>query len=132
MTSFDKSIVVGFVSDLSKKAKYGIKGEKPLAVIAALKYIQENKFLGKRLSELLAEPHCKFVRRIFLDLAKTYSPIVEPDTSWDLIAEKKGELKDAIQQFRGGNVDEAFSKLATEEIESLLRGYITYLTPQKN
>ena len=37
MTSSDKSIVVGFVSELSAKAGYGIGGEKPLAIIAVLK-----------------------------------------------------------------------------------------------
>ena len=128
MTSSDKSIVVGFFSELSKKADYGIKGEKPLAVIAALKYLSENKIGGKRLLDLLAAPHINPVKRIFIDLARTYSPINEPDTSWDLIAGKKGELRDTILEFRAGDVNEAFSKLTPKEVEELLRSYINYLT----
>ena len=131
MTSSNKSIVVGFVSELSKKAVYGVRGEKPLAVIAILKYLNENNITGKRMLELLAEPHAKVVRSIFIDLAREHSSIKEPDTSWDLIAGKRRELQDAIQQFREGDVNEAFSKLTPEEIESLLKSYVYYLTRNK-
>ena len=131
MTSSDKSIVAGFVSELSKKAEYEIRGEKPLAVIATLKYLHENNITGKRLLELLAEPHAKAIKSIFLDLAREHSSIKEPDTSWDLIAGKRRELQDAIQQFRAGDVNEAFSKLTPKEIESLLKSYVNYLTHNK-
>lgn len=128
MTSSDKSIAAGFVSELSKKAEYGIRGEKPLAVIATLKYLHENNITGKRLLELLAEPHAKAIKSIFLDLAREHSSIQEPSTSWDLIAGKRGELRDIIQGFNAGAVNEAFSKLTPEEIESLLHSYLDYLT----
>jgi hypothetical protein len=131
LTSSDKSIVAGFVSELSKKAEYGIRGEKPLAVIAALKYIQENNISGKKLLELLAEPHAKVIRSIFLDLTKEYSSIKEPNTSWEIIAGKKRELQEAVLQFHAGNVNEAFSKLKTEETESLLKSYLNYMTLKK-
>jgi len=131
LTSSDKSIVAGFVSELSKKAEYEIRGEKPLAVIATLKYLHENNITGKRLLELLAEPHAKAIKSIFLDLAREHSSIKEPDTSWDLIAGKRRELQDAIQQFRAGDVNEAFSKLTPKEIESLLKSYVNYLTHNK-
>lgn len=131
MTSSDKSIAAGFVSELSKKAEYGIRGEKPLAVIATLKYLHENNITGKRLLELLAEPHAKAIKSIFLDLAREHSSIKEPDTSWDLIAGKRRELQDAIQQFRAGDVNEVFSKLTPKEIESLLKSYVNCLTHNK-
>lgn len=131
MTSSDKSIVAGFISELSKKAEYGIRGEKPLAVVATLKYLQDNGITGKRLLELLAEPHVKAVRHIFIDLARECSLIKEPETSWDLIVGKRRELQDAIQQFRAGDVSEAFSKLTLEETQSLLKSYVNYLTRNK-
>jgi len=99
-----------------------------LAVIATLKYLHENNITGKRLLELLAEPHAKAIKSIFLDLAREHSSIQEPSTSWDLIAGKRGELRDIIQGFNAGAVNEAFSKLTPEEIESLLHSYLDYLT----
>ncbi len=131
MTSFDKSIVEGFVSELSKRAKYGIRGEKPLAVIAPLKYLRENNISGKKLLELLAEPHAEVIRRIFLDLTRDFSSIREPGTSWNKITGKERELQSSVLQFQAGNLDEAFSKLASEETDSLLGSYLNYLTLNK-
>jgi hypothetical protein len=127
LTSSDKSIVAGFLSELSKRAEYGIRGEKPLAMIAALKYLHENNITGKSLLGLLSAPHARKIRTIFLDLAKLHSSIEEPSTSWDIITGKQGELQDAILQFHAGNVNEAFSKLTPEETESLLKSYMNYL-----
>lgn len=131
MTSSDKSIVAGFVSELAQKAEYGIRGEKPLAIIASLKYLHENRIMGKRLLDLLAEPHANLIRSIFLNLAKEHSPIKEPTTSWDLITGNGREIQEAIQQFRAGDVNKAFSKLTPEETESLLKSYVNYLTRKK-
>ncbi|MCJ7422968.1 hypothetical protein MUP01_01695 [Candidatus Bathyarchaeota archaeon] len=131
VTSSDKSIIAGFVSELSTKAEYGIRGEKPLAIIAVLKYTHESKILGRTLLELLSEPHAKFVRRVFLGLAETYSSIVEPQVSWDLIAGRNRELQSSIMQFRAGDVNKAFSNLTAEETESLINSYIGYLSKEK-
>ena len=131
LTSSDKSIIVGFVSQLSTSADYGIRGEKPLAIISVLKYKHESKVLGGTLLELLSEPHAKSVRSIFLDLAERYSPIAEPQTSWDLIAGRSGELQSSIMQFRAGDVNRAFSNLTAEETELLLNSYIKHLAKEK-
>jgi len=131
LTSSDKSILAGFISELAKKAEYGVRGEKPLAMISTLKYVYENNIKGKKLLELLVEPHVKDIGGIFRDLAKTCSPIEEPDTSWDIITGKQRELQDAVLQFRAGNVNEAFSKLTPEETESLLKSYLNYLSHTK-
>ena len=128
----DKSIVASFVSELSKKAKYGLRGEKPLAVVAVLKYLHENNINGKKLLELLAEPYAKAIRRTFLDLAREFSPITEPTTSWDIIAGRRSELQDAVQQFRAGDVNAAFSNIAPEEIDSLLNSYNRYFFETRN
>ena len=128
LTSSDKSIIVGFVSELMKKADFGIRGEKPLAIIAVLKYKHENNMLGGTLLELLSEPHAKFIRLAFLSLAKSYSSIVEPQTSWDKIVGRSRELQSSIIQFRSGDVNKAVSNLTREETESLLSSYIDYLS----
>jgi len=120
-----KTIVAEFIQKLIGRAYYGIKGEKPIAVIAALKYLHENKIVGKRLLVLFDGPDAENIRRIFVDLAKRYSSISEPSTSWNTITGKNRELQNAIQQF--SNVNEAFSKLTQEEIGSLLEGYIRRL-----
>jgi hypothetical protein len=131
LTSSNKSIVAGFILELAKKADYGVRGEKPLAIIAALKYLHENDVVGKKLLELLAEPHAKVVKSNFLDLAREHSSIKEPGTSWNLIAGKQRELQNAIQQFRAGDVNEAFAKLTPQETESLLKSYVNHLTRSK-
>lgn len=120
-----KSTVVDFIIELSMKAKLGIRGEKPLAVIAALKHLSETETKGISLLALFDGPRAKSIRSIFLDLADQYSVIKEPSSSWDTIAGKNRELQDAILQF--GTVDEAFSKLTFEEIEVLLESYMRKL-----
>jgi len=127
LQSSAKSTVAGFVSELSRKARYGIRGEKPLAVIAALKYLDEKGLTGKRLLELLVEPHARETRRHFLYLAENYGRIMEPVSSWDVITGKQRELQDATKGFRAGDVNEAFSRLTAEEIKSLVRSYCDYL-----
>lgn len=113
-----KFTVADFLQKLCQKAYYGIEGEKPIAVIAALKYLYEKKLTGKRLLELLDESQ---VKEIFKDLAYRYSRISNPSTSWDVITGKNKELQNAIM--KSANVDEAFSKLTLEEIKSLLDIY---------
>jgi len=120
-----KSIVVDFVFELCQRAKYGLRGEKPLALIAALKYLYENKIVGKPLLVIFDDPDANKARKIFIDLAKRHGRISEPSNSWNVITGKNRELQNAIQQF--GNVDQAFSKLTFEEIELLLKNYMKKL-----
>ena len=127
MTTSAKSIIASFISDLSTKARYGLRGEKPLAVISILKYLNENNIAGKTLLELLAEPHEKYIRRIYARLANEIGSIKEPLTSWDLLVRKTRELKDTTLQFKYGDVNDAFSKLDTGEIEQMNNNYSKYL-----
>jgi len=111
-----------FMSELINRASYGLKGEKPIAVIAALKYLDENKLLGKRLSELFP-PHTNELRPYFIDLAKRYSSLSNPSSSWSVIV--AGEIQNSIRTF--DDVDKAFSELTEEEIKLLLAGYVRRL-----
>jgi hypothetical protein len=122
-----RSTVAGFIIELSQKAGYGIRGEKPLAIIAALKYLHDYKIIGKGLLELLEEPHSKTIRSIFITLAKQCKKITDPSSSWNVITGKNRELQNAICKFRDGDVNKAFSQLKPEEIERLLTSYIDRL-----
>ena len=120
--SFAKATVAEFVSELMRRAKYGIRGEKPLAIIAALKYLDEKQLIGQRLLELFP-PHTHKVRSYFIDLADRYSRLDDPSNSWSVVV--SGEIQNSIRGF--GNVDEAFRRLTAEEIRSLLERYIRNL-----
>lgn len=124
LTSSAKSIIASFIVELSVRADFGIRGEKPLAVIAALKYLSENKISGKTLTTLLHERDAKNVRSIFIDLAKQHSHLKDPSNSWNVITGKNKELQYAIQEYRYGDVNKAFSKLTLEETEALLNKYM--------
>ncbi len=119
----DKTIVASFMIELMGKARYGIKGEKPLALIATLKYLHENGVVGVKFLDLLTKPHIRAIRSFFLELAREHSPIREPATSWDVITGKTRELQGAIRQFRSGDVNLALANLNPEEIEALLHTY---------
>ncbi|KPV62824.1 MAG: Endodeoxyribonuclease RusA [Candidatus Bathyarchaeota archaeon BA1] len=122
-----KLTVADFMQKLCQRARYGIQGEKPIAIIVALKYIYENpQLVGKHLLELFDDPkHESQVREIFIDLAKRHGRIGEPVTSWSVITGKNRELQNAIM--KSANVNEAFSELTLEEINQLLELYIQTL-----
>lgn len=138
--SDEKQIVMDFMNDLIEKADYGIRGEKPLAIIAALKYLNTNNISGKTLSVLFPKPRAGRIRRtrifihpypqiriIFTDLVKQSGSISDPSASWNNIV---SELPKSIGDFnfeRKCNINQAFSKLTLEEICSLLEGYMKSL-----
>lgn len=130
-TTSARSTVAGFIIELSRKAGYGIRGEKPLAVIAALKYLHDYRIVGKGLLELLEPPHSRIIRSIFMNLAKQSEKITEPSSSWSVITGKGRELQNAICDFRNGDVNKAFSNLTAEETESLLNSYLGYIFKEK-
>jgi hypothetical protein len=129
LSSNNKSIVQGFLSELAERAKFGIQGEKPIAILAILKYIHENHVTGKTLFELLSEPHLFKIRTTYIDLAKCYSSnkISNPISSWSVITGKSRDLQHAIVGSKTGNVNLAMSKLSSDEIESLLVNYLKEL-----
>jgi hypothetical protein len=119
-----KSIVEGFMDWLCGRAYYGIHGEKPIAVIAALKRLFDEKIAGKSLLEVLP-PHSQDVKPIFVYLARRYSNIQNPSSSWDVITGPNRELQKAIETFP--KVGIAFSKLTIEEIRILHEKYMSSL-----
>lgn len=126
--SLTTSIVASFVSELIDRASYGIKGEKPLAIIAALKYLHDNEISGVELLDLIEGwDHSDDVRSVFITLAENSKKITSPSGSWSVITGSQKELQNAIRLFGPGDVNKAFSQLKPEEIESLLNSYMKRL-----
>lgn len=126
-----KLTVAEFMIELSRRARYGIRGEKPIALIAALQYVYRNRRIAKRLVELFNDPqHSLHVRKTFIDLANQFGRISEPSTSWNVITGKNREIQKAITQFP--DVDMAFSKLTLEEVKSLSETFVQRLEKAAN
>ena len=122
--TMSKIVVASFIIQLANRAAYGLKGEKPLALIATLSYLDETKISGVKLLDLLnGDEHSNSVKSIFVELAKKTRKIIEPNISWDVITGSNKELQNSIIEFKDGNVNDAFAKLSSEEIQSLLRSY---------
>jgi len=121
------SIINNFMSELIERAWYGIKGEKPLATIAALKFLHDNEIFQIELLNLIEGNYSSNVRRIFINLAKKSKKIKDPSSSWSVITGSNRELQNAIKQFGYGDVNKAFSELTKKEIETLLNNYLRRL-----
>ncbi|MDG6221878.1 MAG: DUF6308 family protein [Candidatus Bathyarchaeota archaeon] len=122
------SIVSSFINSLIDRAKYGVNGEKPLALISALKYLHNNEIFGIELLDIIdSGEHSDKVKDHFISLAENYQKIKNPSGSWSIITGSQKELQNAIRLFGPGDVNKAFSELKLEEIESLLNIYVKRL-----
>jgi hypothetical protein len=122
-----KSVVENFVRELCQRARYRIRGEKPIAVVAILKYLIDQKIVGKCFLEIFLKPeHIQKIKAGFLDLAYGYSNLKDPIASWNNIAGENGELQEIVRGSKD-QVDKAFSELTGEDIQSLYREYMTTL-----
>lgn len=110
-------IVSMFFDELSGKARYGVRGEKPLAVLAVLQYLYDTKQMGVKFLHLLDYPYYEKVRKTFLKLAEEYGSISEPASSWGVITGSGMELQNAIRD--NGKVNQAIADLSQKEIETL-------------
>ena len=115
--SDSSSIVVDFYNDLCSSAKYGKRGEKPLAVYAAVKYLYETKQTGIRFLSLLVSPKKNEIKRVFIDVAKRYGNLKSPSGSWSVITGSDLELQNKIRD--NGKVNHAFADLSRTNIELL-------------
>lgn len=109
-----QSNVIMFFNDLSNKAHYGIRGEKPVAVLAVLKYLMDTRQIGVKFLDLLDYPYYEKVRRIFIDLAGEYGEFTDPVASWGVITGVTLELQNAIVE--NGMVNQAVADLSQKEI----------------
>jgi len=119
------NIVIDFFDDLRSRAKLGEKGEKPLAVLAVIKYLMDTKQIGIRFLDLLDFPYYEKVRKTFIELAEKYGALSNPSSSWGVITGTNRELQNAILD--NGMVNQALYAFSPSEIETtyslLLRKY---------
>ena len=118
-THNSSDIVIDFFNELSSRARYGIKGEKPIALLAALKYMMNTKQIGIKFLDLLDYPYYEKVRVNFIELAERYGSLESPSSSWSVTTGVNRELQNAI--IDNGRVNEAIADLSPTEIEKLYK-----------
>ena len=104
-----------FIEMLSSQARFGLRGEKPLAVIAALKYVCESTQTGIGLLALMEnETHSRAIRNRFIALANLYGRTSNPENSWSVITGgDRFELQTAVKS--SPDLDKSISSLTLEQ-----------------
>jgi hypothetical protein len=117
----------GFIEMLSAQARFGLRGEKPLAVIAALKYLCESNQTGIGLLTLIEnETYSRAVRNRFIALANLYGRLSNPENSWVVITGgDRFELQTAVKN--DPDLDKNISSLTLEQTCSLSREFVQNL-----
>lgn len=119
-----------FIEKLVDPAHYGLYGEKPLAVIAALKHIQNlqpSPTLRASLTELITSPiPASSIKRKFMTLANQTGKLKDPDASWGNIVK---ELPSILR--RNKSVDESFRTLTRERVDEIIERYLKKLEAEK-
>ena len=113
-----------FIQMLSSQTRFGLRGEKPLAVIAALRYLCESVQTGIGLLALIEnETHSRAVRRRFIALGNMYGKISNPENSWSVITGgDRFELQTAVNG--SPDLDKSISSLTLEQTCSLSREFV--------
>jgi len=116
-----------FIGMLSSQARFGLRGEKPLAVIAALKYLCESTQTGIGLAELIeSESHSRAIRNRFIALANLYGRTSNAENSWNVITGgDRFELQTAVKG--SPDLDESISSLTLEQTCLLSREFVQNL-----
>src|SRR5271155_104928 len=116
-----------FIEMLSSQARFGLRGEKPLAVIAALKYLCESTQTGIGLLALLEnETYSRAIRSRFVALGNLYGRILSPENSWSVITGgERFELQTAVKS--SPDLDKSVSSLTLEQVCSLSREFVQNL-----
>jgi len=119
-----------FIEMLSSQARFGLRGEKPLAVIAALKYLCESSQTGIGILALLEnETYSRAVRNRFIALANMYGRISNPENSWVAITGgDRFELQTAVKS--SSDLDKSVSALTVEQTCLLSREFVQKLAEQ--
>jgi hypothetical protein len=119
-----------FIEMLSSQARFGPRGEKPLAVIAALRYLCESTQTGIGLLALMEnETHSRAIRNRFIALANLYGQISNPENSWNVITGgDRFELQTAVRS--SPDLDKSISSLTLGQTCLLSREFVQNLFDQ--
>lgn len=115
-----------FIDKLARQAHLGLFGEKPLAIIAAIKFINSGFIEGRpvhnaSLTELLKNTiTANAIKSKFMDLNKK-GKLKAPDWSWSNIVSSKAELVYVLKEHK--SVDESFRNLTNDETSFILQKY---------
>lgn len=119
-------LINNFLQSLVLRARLGLHGEKPLAVLATLRYLSSVGSQRLKLSELLDNPtHSSRIKRLFLDLASQYGEISNPSNSWSVITGRARELQRAAES--NSLTDQAFSSIGQDEAKALYEQWLSML-----
>jgi hypothetical protein len=123
--------VRSFIETLSSQARFGLRGEKPLAVIAALKYLCESTQSGIRLSTLIEnETYLRAIKNRFIALANMYGRISNPENAWTAIT--GGERFELQTEVRSSpDVDKSVSFLTLEQTCTISSEFVKKLAEQR-
>ena len=105
-----------FYDSLVKAADFKEHGEKPILLMAILKYMIDKNQYGADLLELLRIKHARFYKQSFYRLAQ--DRLANPVSSWNQII-TKFEMKEEAEKFSEGDVSEAFAKLTPKAVQAL-------------
>lgn len=119
-----------FIEVLSSQARFGLRGDKPIAVVAALKYLCESTQTGIGLLSLLEnETYSRAVRNRFIALANMYGRTSNPESSWIMITgADRFELQTDVKG--SSEVDRSVSVLTVEQACLLSREVVQKLAGQ--
>ncbi|MFW9907512.1 MAG: hypothetical protein ACFFEF_02975 [Candidatus Thorarchaeota archaeon] len=129
-----KELVSGFYEFLVKESeKKGARGEKPIFLMATLKYLIQNNLYGLSLNEMMYIQHLRLIKGQFIRLAS--HRMREPESSWRRLTNPNTfEMKNQVQRYisKYGDVSGAFSKLKPGEAQQLLNGFMLRLSAKKS
>ena len=116
-----------FIEMLSSQARFGLRGEKPLAVIAAIKYLCESTRTGIGLLALMEnETYSRAIRNRFIALANLYGRTSNPENSWSVITGgDRFELQTAVKS--SPDLDKSISSLTLKQTCLLSREFVQNL-----
>ncbi len=119
-----------FIDLLSSQARSGLRGEKPLAVLAALKYLCESAQTSIGLLALMEnETHSRAIRHRFIALANMYGRFPNPENSWVMITgADRFELQKTVETT--ADLDRSVSALMPEQTCSLSGELVRRLAEQ--
>jgi len=117
--------IMRLAATLASRAKYGYRGEKPLAILAMLATMRSSAITDLNALTLL-DTHRDSVRAHFLTLARAHGQVKDAGSSWSVItSDKTRELQRAIEADPAAGM--AFAKLGRLEIDTLIEWFHSML-----
>lgn len=99
--------------------------EKPIFMMAVLKYILKNNLQGITLDELLYQEHIRGIRDFYLRVGR--KKLRAPETSWRRIMNPRNpEMKRMFERYAShrSNFDQAFAELKPYRVKQLLDDFM--------